>query len=59
MSDTKKKFLQQWTLGVSCGVTGINDINRDNIIYECNSDYVTLCPKMNQKDQWYYIITNS
>jgi hypothetical protein len=59
LSGTKKAFLEQWVLGVTCGVTDIKDTDPNNLIYECNSDYVTLWPEMKMEDQYFYVIKNA
>ena len=59
LSETKKAFLEQWILAVVCGVTDIKDTDPNNLIYECNSDYVTLWPEMKTGDQYFYVITNA
>lgn len=59
LSETKKAFLEQRVLGVSCGITDIKDTDPNNLVYECNSDYVTLWAQMKMEDQYFYVITNA
>jgi hypothetical protein len=40
-------------------VTNIKDTDPNNLIYECNSDYVTLWHEMKMEDQYFYVIKNA